>query len=333
MDRKLQIVLNLVVSLVLFALIIYLVGADEISNVVLNARMDLLALSVLFYLALTLIMSFRIKVVLSSMGEKLSLQKIYPSNLAGLLASDFTPARVGYFFTAFSLSSRNSIATEKTIATIFGPQLFDFLIKATSATLLTAMIVSTFGANGILLNIVLIVCSFTAILFAGLLVFYPPMLDMLSFLKVLPFAGKVFGFLRSMHQHSHRIFSVKWEIVWITLFSWLVKGTEWFLLSRAIGIEIFGDMVQDILFMMVFQGAITIIQFVPVPTLAGAGASEAGFAAILFLFGVPFEQSVAFGLLTRFVMIVADVFSIPVILEYLHKHSLEGTMDRLFRMH
>jgi hypothetical protein len=31
-------------------------------------------------------------------------------------------------------------------------------------------------------------------------------------------------------------------------------------------------------------------------------------------------------------MIAVDVFSLPVIVEYLHKHSMEGTLDKLMGM-
>jgi uncharacterized membrane protein YbhN (UPF0104 family) len=170
------------------------------------------------------------------------------------------------------------------------------------------------------------------ILFASLLVFWPPMLKLLSPFERLPLVPKVFSFLRNMHEHSASVFSVKWQIIAITSFTWMAKGLEWLFLAKAIGITITGDTLYDLFFMMIFQAAITIIQFVPSPTIAGAGASEAAFAIILLPFGVPFEASVTFGFLTRLTMIVVDVFSLPVIVEYLHKHSMEGTLDKLMKM-
>ena len=266
------------------------------------------------------------------MKESIPLNQLIPPNLAGLLASDFTPARIGYFFTAFSISSRNKVPLEKTMAAIFGPQLFDFLIKVASAAILTAIIVSKIGANNILINIVIILAAFFGIVLAGLLVFWPPMVRILSPFERFPFVPKVFSFLRGMHEHSSSVFSVKWKIIAITAFTWMAKGLEWLLLAKAIGITITGNPLYDLLFMMVFQGAITIIQFIPGPTIAGAGASEVAFAIILLPFGVPFEASVTFGFLTRLTMIIVDVFSLPVIVQYLHKHSMEGTLDKLLKM-
>lgn len=329
LGRKQQILLNIAISLALFAAIFWLVGFDKILAVLLTAQPGFLAAALVTYFIVTVVMSYRIKVVLASMGERLGLAQIAPSNLAGMLASDFTPARVGYFLAAFSLSSRHRIKLEKTFIAIFGPQLFDFLIKAFSAAILTALIVQKTGTNDVLLNVVVIGAALAAIFSAALVVFYPPLLARLAFLARFQSLSRVFGFVRRMHEHSDRIFAVKWRVVAITSVTWFLKGVEWLLISRALGIVITGDTAYDLGFMMVLQGAITIIQFIPSPTIAGAGASEAAFAAVLLAFGVPFESSVTFGFLTRAVMVAVDAFSLPLILDYLRRHSLESVLERL----
>lgn len=331
MDKTHQVILDIIISLALLGAIFYLVGFGKTVEVLVTTNIWLFALALLTYACMGTVMAFRIKVVLSAMNERLPLARLIPPNFAGLLASDFTPARVGYFFTAFSISSREKIPLEKTMAAIFGPQLFDFMIKAVSACILSAIIISKVGANNILINIVIIIAAFIGITFAGLVVFWPPMLRLLAPFEALPFVPKVFSFIRGMYEHSASVLSVKWSIIAITAFTWMAKGLEWLLLAKAIGITISGNPLYDLFFMMIFQGAITIIQFVPSPTIAGAGASEAAFAIILLPFGVPVESSVAFGFLTRLTMIGVDVFSLPVISAYLHKHSMEGTLDRLLK--
>lgn len=311
----------------LFALIFYFVGFGKVLSVLLSAKPELLLLAALAYLALNLVMSYRILVVLANLGHRLDLYSIFPSNLAGMLASDFTPARAGYFFTAFSLSSRFKISLEKTVLSIFGPQLFDFLIKATSAGLVMFLLLSKAGVENLWLNLLFLVMILGSIVAAALLVFYPPLLAALVFLEKLPLVPKIFNFLRTMHQHSDSVLAVKWKIIGITLLSWAVKGLEWLLLAHAIGIRLSDDLALEFIFMMVFQGAVTILQFLPLPTIAGAGASEAGFAAILLPFGIPLESSVTFGFLTRLLMISVDAFSLPVILGYLKTHTLEKSLE------
>lgn len=327
-----QFLLNLLVSLAIFVAVFWLVGAGRIYDTLLGARPELLALALVAYIAVTFVMAYRIKFVLAGMKERLSLMQVAPSNLAGLLASDFTPARAGYFFTSFSLSSKFGISLEKTVTAIFGPQLFDFLIKVLSAIALTILIMSKVGIGGMVLNILVVCAALGAILFAGLLVFHPPFLRHFSFAERLPVVPTLFSFLRRMHTHSGRILDLKWGVMGITMVTWLLKGVEWLCLSHALGISVTGSLPSDLVFMMVFQAAITIIQFIPTPTLAGAGASEAAFAAVLLPFGVPFESSVAFGFLTRLSMIVVDSFSLPVIVAYLHKHSMESVLERISGM-
>lgn len=324
---------NLLVSVMSLALIAYLVGVDKILAVLLKARPELLAAALLAYAFLNVVMSYRIKVVLEGIGERISVWQAVPSNLAGMLASDFTPARAGYFFTAFSISSRNGIALEKTILSIFGPQMFDFLIKVTCAGVLLLMLLSMVEVGDMTLNAAFLLAFLATILFVSVLVFHPPLLARLASLESIPFVPFAFAFLRRMHIHSDKVLALKEKIILITFSSWFIKGVEWFFLSRAIGISLSGNPVQDLLFIMVFQGAITIIQFLPIPTLAGAGASEAGFAAILIFFGIPFEVGVTFGFLTRLTMITVDIFSLPVILAYLRSHSLEGMLKGITGAH
>jgi uncharacterized protein (TIRG00374 family) len=324
-----QLLLDLLVSLALFVAVLWLVGADRVYDTLLGARPELLVLALLVYVGVTFVMAYRIKFVLSGMDEHLRLMQVAPSNLAGLLASDFTPARAGYFFTAFSLSSKFGLSLEKTVTVIFGPQLFDFLIKILSAIALILIIASRFGAGSLALNLLVVCAALGAILFAGLLVFHPPFLKHLSFAERLPTVPTLFSFLRRMHTHSGRVLDLKWGILGLTLATWLLKGLEWLCLSRALGISITGNLFWDLVFMMVLQAAITIIQFIPSPTLAGAGASEAVVAAVLLPFGVPFASGIAFGFLTRLNMVVVDLFSLPVIVAYLHKHSVESILDRI----
>jgi len=324
-----QILLNLVLSIIIIALIFHLAGIGKVFAVLAGASPGYLLLALLSYLCLNIVMSFRIKKVLQSLGESLALRQILPSNLAGLLASDFTPARSGYFFTAFSLSSKSGIRLDKTMMAIFGPQIFDFLIKASSAGILIFLLMGRAGIGNLLINAAVLAFIFAGIIGAGALVFHPPLLERLSPLRRLPLMPRLFGFIGRMHEHSDKVMAVKWTVVWITLLSWAIKGMEWLFLAKALGIGFFGDFLSDFLFMMVFQGAVTIIQFLPIPTLAGAGASEAGFAAILLSFGVSVESGIAFAFMTRILMIAVDILSLPVIFGYLHTHSLEKSLESL----
>lgn len=333
MDKRIQLLANLAISVALFGLIFYLVGPGKIIPVLVKARPELLLLAVMTYVILNVVMSFRIKIILDSIGDRISTMDIFPSNLSGMLASDFTPARAGYFFTAFSLTARKGIELEKTMISIFGPQMFDFLLKVTCAGILLLIMLSQSGIASLILNALLLLAFLIGILFAGAIVFHPPFLAHFTFFETFPFVPSVFSFIRKMHLHSGKVLALKEKIILVTLFAWLIKGLEWTFLSQAIGITIYKDPLQNLLFIMVFQGAVTILQFLPLPTLAGAGASEAGFAGILVFFGIPLEVAVSFGFLTRLLMIVVDAFSLPIILDYFNSHSLEKSLEGISGMH
>lgn len=331
MKENIKLLINLLLSLLLIYAVIYFVGSEKVFSVLLGTDLPLFLAAVLSYLAVNLLMSIRIKVILQKMGNNLKLKDIFQSHLAGMMASDFTPARVGYFFTAFSLTSRFRVSLEKTIMSIFGPQLLDFLVKVFSALLLVFFMAGALGLgeDSIILNLVFLLVFLAAVIFTGLLLFYPPFLQKFSFLNSLPLIPKLISFLQLMHNHAKSVLDVKLEIILIGIASWIIKGLEWLLLAWALGIFVGGDWVSSLFFMMVFQAAITILQFLPLPTVAGAGASEAGFAAILYVFGVTPEAAVSFGLLTRLIMIIVDSFSLPVIMAYIKTHTIDETFRKV----
>jgi hypothetical protein len=329
MDSKVKLAIKFIFSIAVFALLFYFVGIDKIVQTLSGMDKGLLAIGIVLYILVNLSMSLRIKVALSSIGKNLGLFEIFKSNMAGMLASDFTPSRAGYLLTALSISTRNKIDVEKTMLAIVGPQLIDFSIKAASAAILLSIILSSTSSDGMLMNAAMILVVLGGVVFAGLLIFYPPFLERIRFLEKIPLMSSGFRFLSKMHKHSDKLFSVKGKIFLVTMLSWVLKGVEWFVLARALGIDITGNILYDFGFMMFFQAAVTILQFLPLPTIAGAGASEAGFAAILFFFGVPAETGIAFGFLTRIVMVAVDAFSLPIIFDFIHKFGFEKLLSKL----
>ncbi|MBI2079127.1 flippase-like domain-containing protein [Candidatus Micrarchaeota archaeon] len=329
MDSRTKYLLNIVGSIIIFILIFYFLDIGKVLGVLSYANIPLIILALIAYVLINLIMSFRIKVVLEKLGIKLQIPEILKSNFAGMLASDFTPARSGYFFTAFSLSSRFNLPIDKTILSIFGPQLFDFTIKISSVAILTLLMVSVLGVadmDGFLIAVSILI-MFSAILFFGLLLVYPPLLEKFAFIKKIAVGRKAFYLFHMMQKNSKSLLEIKWEIVGITITSWVVKGVEWFLLAKAVGISLFSNDLYMIGFMMILQGAITVLHFLPIPTLAGGGTSEAAFVGLLALFGIKPEVALAFGILTRLVMILIDASGIPTIFEYIK----DGGIGKLFR--
>jgi len=85
------------------------------------------------------------------------------------------------------------------------------------------------------------------------------------------------------------------------------------MLAEAVGITP-SSQLHPLLFFMLLHPALTLLQFIPLPTPAGAGVSEAGLVAYLVLFGVSAPAAAVFGVLSRAVMLVQDwvgIFEAP----------------------
>ena len=122
---------------------------------------------------------------------------------------------------------------------------------------------------------------------------------------------------------------IKLEIAAISIASWITKGIEWYLIGRAIGLIMGDDLIYSIGFMMILNASITLLQFAPIPSVAGAGVSEAGVVGILYFFGIEPSSAISFGILTRMIMIIQDGFGVGFIIEYFRKHSLAKIWSKI----
>jgi len=321
--------LNILFSIIILLLIFYLIDVNTLVNVLVNVNLFYVALAIFFYIILNILMSLRIKVILDGLGNEVPLKETIISSFTGMLASDFTPARSGYFFTAFDLSSRLKLPLENTMISIFGPQLLEFTIKSLCVGILAVFVLSQFEifedqSIYIILSAALI---FLVVLFFGMLLFSKGFLKKFSFIKKLPLGGKFFSLFHMMQANSGVLLKKKYQIIGLTLGSWFLKTCEWFCLAKSLNISLF-DPVLEFLFIGVFQASVTLIHFMPIPTIAGMGTSEAAFGVILLLFGVPIETGVAFGLLTRGLMIFVDfIFGVGNLSVYIRREKIKGILD------
>ncbi|MEW6329043.1 MAG: flippase-like domain-containing protein, partial [Candidatus Micrarchaeota archaeon] len=122
---KKSFIIQLAVSLALLAALLYFADVGEVLRIISRSNLLLLAFAFVFYFCINVAMAYRIKRVLAYFRIKLAFSKILLSHFAGMLASDFTPARSGYFTTAFVLNANNKIPLERAMVSILGPQLFD----------------------------------------------------------------------------------------------------------------------------------------------------------------------------------------------------------------
>ncbi|MFH2106803.1 MAG: lysylphosphatidylglycerol synthase transmembrane domain-containing protein [Candidatus Micrarchaeota archaeon] len=329
MDKKTYII-NIAITLAIIIAIFYFVDIGKVIEELTKVDMKFIVLAILVYIVLNVLMAKRIQKLLSAMGHKTSLSECVQANFGGMLLSDFTPVRSGYFFTAFSLSSKKGIPIEKTMLSIFGPQIFEFLLKVVCSGVLIFVVISNLiPKENQNITLLLLVVMGLGMLFLIALLFSKRLLQKFEFMKKLPGGKKLFYLMKLMQDNSNVLLK-EWPVVFGVLFgAWVLKGIEWLLIAQSLGIEI--TAMNEFVFFLLFHSSITFLHFMPFPTIAGAGASEAISAGILSLLGVPLEKGLTFAILTRALMIFVDLIGLISIGEFIKKgkfFELLNTLDK-----
>jgi uncharacterized protein (TIRG00374 family) len=322
---KKSVVLQIVISIAIIALVLYLSDFEKVLSKLSTLNFFYLFISMLFYTASNLFMAYRIKLVLKELKKEVKISETLPANMSGMLASDITPARTGYFATAFVLNSDERIPLDKAMVSILGPQIFEFSLKIITGAIafwyLINYVVSS-GNNfelkiaGMLMGVFVL---FSMVMFIVLLLFSKSFLGKISFLKILPYGKDIYSMLLKMQKSSKAIRNLTAKITLLIFITWAIKACEWLFVAKSLNMNL-NIHVYDVVFFAFLQPLVTILQFVPTPTLAGMGLSEGGATVILSLFGVPYYEGVAFALLTRAMNMLVDLTGIQGVLKVLRKH-------------
>jgi len=315
---------DILISLLALALVLYLIDPAKTLAILLKANPVWILAGAFFYSLTMLSMGWRLSFILSFVGEKLSLARGFISNAAGLLASDLTPARSGYFVVPFLLERHDKIALEKGMIAIISPQILDFFLKAVVAVAGIVFLISvqpSLENNALMLYGGAVVMLGFSVAMAVLL-FVPKALELAKPLFFFfPLAQKVYEFIRTLQANRAKVLPIFPYIFLLSFFNFAVKGAEWFCLGTALGITFNTTALHPVLIFMMLQALISAFQFVPTPTVAGLGLAEGGAAASMVLLGVEPTLAVAFLLLTRAVTTLMDCIGFAELATILRKEK------------
>ena len=302
--------INIALSAVVLAAILLSVDAQRLFSIIAGADLAMLAAAILTYFCTMLLMSWRIKFILGRLGSKVAFAKAFMANCAGLLASDFTPARAGYFATPFVLEKSSRVPLNRGMAAIVSPQIVEFFLKAVGAACAIMLIFNSLQLAQATIYLWLgvgVMLAFCAALAA--LLFVPQALAAARRLSFLPFVEECCGFVASLQKHRNGVGGAFPVIIAISVAVFFLKGLEWYFFGAALGVG-FSAGIHPFLVFCVLQPLITVFQFVPFPTVAGLGLSEGGAVASMVLLGVPAEMAVAYSLLVRGATTLADCLGV-----------------------
>lgn len=299
----------LAVSIIL--LILYFSGIQDVLHIISQVNLIFIIPAIAAYLLNNILMSFRIKRILTDIDKKIRLKFVFFSHMAGMLASDFTPARSGYLFVAYALK-KHGISAKSGLATITSTYIYDLFFKIIVASIGILYVYSNIFDGSTLQTLIIAILLLTGILLLYITVMYPSA-GIIRFSENI----KILQKLIDLGYESKKIQKHYRYILLITVSGWILKGLEWFFIALALNIHRISFV--DALILNPF---LTLFSFVPL-TPAGWGIQEAGIVGLFALMGISGVYAVSFSLMTRFVEVLVDLLGIKsFFIKDLEKESL-----------
>ena len=298
---------ELLISVIIIGLLLHFAGFEEFMGYVYSINLWWLALSVVLLIVMYFVMVLRIKIMLDEMKAGLGFWKIFRAHVAGMLVADFTPARSGYVASALVMNKKYGVPSEKAMVAILGPQMFDFLNKVAAGGIAVFYLVNSVMRMDNAWIMYLGVFGISAmVLLMALLLFSKKFLRLFDFALKWPMAGELLAMAHRMQGHSDVIIRKAPVIIFLLMITWSLKALSWWAVAKSVGITI-DFPVHEVFFFYFFQPLVTMLEFIPTPTLAGMGLSETGGTLVLGLMGVGAAQATAFMLVARFKTIAVNI--------------------------
>ncbi|HVL87294.1 MAG TPA: lysylphosphatidylglycerol synthase transmembrane domain-containing protein [Candidatus Thermoplasmatota archaeon] len=293
--------LQAALGVVVLAWAALLIGSAEVLSTIGDARGLPLLAAIGAWACVGLLLATRLWHLLARAGHRLTLSRAVGVNLAGLILSDVTPGRVGYF-AVLPLLAREGVPAKKSFAIVAGTQAIELILKVMVGALAVAFLVWTLpvepGLRTALVAGVLALASVTlvgtAFVWGGRTATVKRVLSFLPLGSGLAerFAG-MSAEARALRREIPLIFAV-------SVAGLFLAGAQWWLVGQAVGLEL------PFLVFVLLHPLVTALSFVPVG-VAGLGIQESGLTLVLALLGAPLPLALAFALLARVTTVLADL--------------------------
>lgn len=278
-------VLRISAGIAILMLIVFMFR-DSISYLT-SADPVMFLLAVAAYSSLNFLLAYRIHFLLARMGVKESFFRILRLHYAGMIASDFTPGRAGYFAIP-ALARRYGMDSSAVLGAILSFQAVEMVVKVFGASLAVFYLLTpeSYLSLAVPATVAIIAVIY---LWSDM----PPRIARLEEIRKRA---------RMTKKYAPFIFAV-------SIAGWLVVGFQWYFLFQALKL--------DVSFLQAFllQPLATLLMFTPI-TPAGMGVFESGSAFLVSLITGNISYGIAHSLLVRISTILADL---PGVAEFLSK--------------
>jgi uncharacterized protein (TIRG00374 family) len=308
-----QVLLQIIIMVAIIGGLLWYVGISSLIATLSGMKLGFLPLAFLAYFGINLLFAVRLRWVLKKEGVKTSFGKTLLAQYAGMLSSDVTPGRSGYFLTPVYLRDQD-VPTSVSLPGILGIQTIEFLFKVLGGMLALIFLVETVDLLAVNGTLFIISSLGVALMLAGAV-----FLAALSWSRrvislfnriansrfLYRFTGGLMGRIEEYRQGAQRTRKAIPEITLLTSMCWILKGFEWYFLGLALGITKIGW-----LGFFLLHPLVTALGFVPL-TPSGIGFQEGAIVAVFTIIGMNPAQAVAFAFLSRILLIVEDLAGVP----------------------
>lgn len=219
------------ISIILF--LVVTVNLSEMVDVFYRSAGYLLLLSVFVYAFNNIVMAYRLHYITKTIGKKLRFKSVFLSHMSGMIASDVTPAKVGYMYAAVPLK-RNGLAVETSISAILFCYISDAIIKVVVVVFgilyLSRLInfpseLQSMINTGIVLSVLLII---------GFLFFFSSMFSSNAAIRNTKFGTAI----TEISTESNKFWKILPALMFFSIVGWIFRGIEWYLLAKAFDLDL-----------------------------------------------------------------------------------------------
>lgn len=300
-QRQMSLAVQVLIGLAILFFILHSLNLEKLIEVFSRTNLLFLGLGVLAYLTLNLINTFKLGLFVHVRENISKFKELFFINLAGMLASDVTPGRAGYFYTIILL--KDKIRKARGTAALMAFQLTELLVKVIGALVAFFFFINSLSNTKL--------SSYFFLAFA-LVVIGIVFIVLISFSQhstlLFRWSKRFFPSFLAFQEHARATKRVFVLAFFMTLVGWFIRGSEWFFVAHAVGLNL--GLFQAIL----LHPFITIFAFVPV-SIAGLGIVEFAGITVVGNMGVaPMESAaetvLAFLLLDRVMNIFVDLLGL-----------------------
>lgn len=278
-------------GVVVLLTIILHIGPSSIISHFAHMNVFLFFLAGIVYLIGNLMIALKLLVLFP-----VSTTKAFLSHEIGMFYSNITPAKIGYYYTAYSLAKKTKTSITENTGILTMLQTITIIIK------IFLLSVAVFYFSLTSLHLIILFLFPLLIILASLIVLFTHIPQRV--LKTLPLFNKIIRYINLM-QSAMKKYTKPIIVKYIVLdvLGWLILGIQWFLIFHSIGFEV------DYLFCLMLQPVITILMYVPLSP-NGLGITEAGNTMLFSFLNISTPAAIAFLLVLRLNTLLFDTIGL-----------------------